>query len=179
VISRRVVFEASGPHCVSSRSAHVRVVSATGLGTFRFGRGCRHGLILIGMVAGISVPRTSGIARPPVGGAQPIHQIGDTIHVSCWIYRVNGYTRTPYIGDGFLGQKADAEYMSVYLSIRNEDRTESTLPRIVLVDDQGRGFEQSSRSFLLRNSFSILKSLNPRLKAEGLSCSTFRPVSTR
>jgi len=26
-----MVFEASGPHCVSSRSVHVRVVSATGL----------------------------------------------------------------------------------------------------------------------------------------------------
>jgi hypothetical protein len=30
-MSRRVVFEASGPHCVSSRSVHVRVVSATTL----------------------------------------------------------------------------------------------------------------------------------------------------
>jgi hypothetical protein len=124
------------------------------------------GLVLIGMVGGTSAPR-SGIAGPAAGGAQPIHQIGDTIHVGYWTYRVNGYRWTPYIGDGFLGQKADAEYMIVDLSIRNDDRTESTLPSIVLVDDQGREFEQSSHSFLLRNSFSLLKQLNPTVESRG------------
>jgi Domain of unknown function (DUF4352) len=57
--------------------------------------------------------------------------------------------------------------MIVDLSIRNDDRTESTLPRIVLVDDQGREFEQSSHGFLLRNSFSLLKSLNPTVESRG------------
>jgi hypothetical protein len=62
---------------------------------------------------------------------------------------------------------ADARFIIVNLTIRNEDRTASTLPRIVLIDTQGREFQRSSKGIFMEGSFGSLKDVNPGVESRG------------
>jgi hypothetical protein len=110
---------------------------------------------------------TSGTVATP--NTAEVHQIGDPVHVGYWSYRVNRFFWSPVVGEGISNMEvADARFIIVDLTIRNEDRTPSTLPRIVLIDTQGREFQTSSKAFLMPGAFDILKDLNPSVESRGL-----------
>jgi hypothetical protein len=58
-------------------------------------------------------------------------------------------------------------------------RSVSTLPKIVLVDPEGREFEQSSEGMFMDGSFGVLKEVNPGVESSGHLVFDVPPASTR
>lgn len=124
-------------------------------------------LIGLGLLVGPSNSSASSSAAATADSSPVLHKIGDTVHVGYWTYRVDGFRWTPVVGDGMLAERADAHFIIVDLIIRNDDRTASTLPKIVLVDPEGREFEQSSKGIFMDGSFGVLKEVNPGVESSG------------
>lgn len=95
------------------------------------------------------------------------HKIGDNIVVGHWAYRCDGASWQRSIGSEYSKQYADAEFLVVDLTIRNNDRTASVLPPLRLIDADGREYEESSKGIFIDHSFGLLKSLNPMVSSSG------------
>ncbi|MGA8605336.1 MAG: DUF4352 domain-containing protein [Candidatus Sulfotelmatobacter sp.] len=95
------------------------------------------------------------------------HRIGEEFSVGYWSYRCNGATWRPMIVSLGTTEAPDAEFLVVGLYIRNNDRTASTLPRLKLVDAQGREYDESSKGAFMPGVFDTLKQLNPGVSSGG------------
>jgi Domain of unknown function (DUF4352) len=124
-------------------------------------------LIGLGLLVGPSNSSSGSSAVATADATPALHKIGDTVHVGYWSYQVNGFHWTPVVGDGMMAERADARFIIVDLIIRNDDRTASTMPKIVLVDSEGREFDQSSKGMFLDGAFGVLKQVNPGVESSG------------
>jgi hypothetical protein len=95
------------------------------------------------------------------------HKIGETFPVGYWTYRCNGTHWQQRIGRGLLAENPDAAFLVVDMTIRNDDKTSSTLPPMKLVDAQGREYDESSKGSFTDGSFGMLKDLNPGVSSRG------------
>ncbi|SRR5579872_4306164 len=104
------------------------------------------------------------------GAIVPItYTIGQTLNVGYWSYRCNGAHWQDAIYSGYEPvESPDASFLVVDLTISNKDRTASTLPPVELVDEQGREYDESSKSIFVRGAFDTLKKLNPGVSSRGL-----------
>ncbi len=116
-------------------------------------------ILLLSFVGAFDAQRghTDAVSEPAV----PVAQLGQTVHVGYWTYRVNSAEWVPGIANGLTYEQPDAAFLVINLSARNEDRSESVLPPVKLIDASGREFSQSSAGALSDGFFSPLKSLNP------------------
>lgn len=89
--------------------------------------------------------------------------IGQNVVIGYWAYRCDGVRWAKSIGSEY----ADAEFLIVNLSIRNNDNSASTLPPLQLVDAQGREYDESSKEIFLENAFETLKQVNPGVTSHG------------
>jgi Domain of unknown function (DUF4352) len=115
--------------------------------------------------ASANVSSPASPTAPDTAGV--IHKIGDSINVGYWSYRVSGTQWKSSLGSEYMNETPDAAFLILEMSIRNDDKTSSTLPPLKLVDDEGREFDESAKSWVQENSFGILKSLNPGVVSRG------------
>jgi hypothetical protein len=98
----------------------------------------------------------------------PLHRIGEEFAVGYWTYRCNGARWQPFVLTTFESlERPDAEFLLVDLSIRNNDRSASTLPPAKLVDNLGREYSESNKGTFVSGSFDVLKELNPGVSSRG------------
>ena len=95
--------------------------------------------------------------------------IGETFSVGYWTYHCNGAEWQGFVASDFGSiEQPDAAYLIVDMTIRNDDRSQSTRPPMKLIDEQGREFSESSKSFEISSSISNIKELNPGVSSRGL-----------
>jgi hypothetical protein len=95
-----------------------------------------------------------------------IRHIGDTVSVGYWSYCVNGYKWTSYIPNIGEIQRANADYLVLDMTVRNDDKSASTLPSVKLVNDAGEEFSESP--IMEQGFLDILTTLNPHVVTGGL-----------
>jgi hypothetical protein len=95
------------------------------------------------------------------------HAMNQTVNVGVWSYEVTGARWANSIGSEFDRETPDAKFLLVELTIRNNDRTSSTLPPLKLIDSEQREYDESSKGAFLEGSFGLLKSVNPGVTASG------------
>jgi Domain of unknown function (DUF4352) len=91
----------------------------------------------------------------------------ETVHVGYWSYAVWSSKWQNSIGSGFMSERPDAAFLVINMTVRNNDKTSSTLPPIKLVDSQGREYDSTSKGSFSEGFFGPLKSLNPGVESEG------------
>lgn len=118
-----------------------------------------------------SNPATEVAAQPAEAPSpQPRHSIGENFSVGYWSYQCNGAAWRPFLVSGYSSiERPDAEFLIVDLTVRNDDRTSSTLPPPKLVDAQGREFDESSKEIFVDGSFETFKQLNPGVSSRGIA----------
>lgn len=96
-----------------------------------------------------------------------VYALNQGFRVGYWSYRVTAVTNTPWLPD--FGDRLKAcdsgNCVIVGLNIRNEDRTSSHRPTILLIDSAGREFDESVT--LSRSELSGLQTLNPGVGKSG------------
>jgi Domain of unknown function (DUF4352) len=81
---------------------------------------------------------------------------------------VNGVRWQAKVGSlGDTVETPDAEFLVIDLSIRNNDRTASTLPPFKLMDAQGREYDESDKGTFMQGAFDLFKKLNPGVSSRG------------
>ena len=95
------------------------------------------------------------------------HKIGETFSVGYWTYICDGTHWQNMIGSGYTAEMPDAAFLVVDLTIRNGDKTSSTLPPLKLVDVEGREYNESSKDIFMEHSFGMLKDVNPGVSSRG------------
>jgi hypothetical protein len=110
---------------------------------------------------------TGSYVRTSAKPSAVARKMGDTVSLGYWSYRVWGTQWKRSIGSEYLSEYPDAAFFVIDLSIRNDDRTSSTLPPFKLVDSQGREYDESSKAIYEHGSIGMFKSLNPSVESRG------------
>lgn len=127
-------------------------------------------LFFVGLLAAVFSDNSTNSSSPNQASSQTTkdkHRIGETVLVGYWAYRCDGVEWTNSIGSEYTREHPDAKFLVVDLSIRNNDKTASTLAPLKLVDSEGREYDESSKGVFLDNSFGIMKSVNPGVSSHG------------
>lgn len=98
---------------------------------------------------------------------KPHYAMKQTVHVGYWSYAVWSMKWQNSIGTDFMAERPDADFLVVWMTVRNNDKTSSTLPPITLIDSQGREYESTSKGSFSEGFFGPLKSLNPGVESSG------------
>ncbi len=64
-------------------------------------------------------------------------------------------------------ERANAEFVVIDVTARNDDTSSSTLPPFHLMDKDGRTYDQSSAGTFSAGFFSVLEGLNPGVSKRG------------
>jgi hypothetical protein len=110
-----------------------------------------------------SKPELTALPNRPAAYA-----VAQEFSVGYWTYRCNRVAWTSTLGSGFTSQKANAAFLVIDVTVRNNDKSASTLPPFYLMDAEGRKYDESSDVTLQDGFFNILEKLNPDLSKEGL-----------
>jgi uncharacterized protein DUF4352/zinc ribbon protein len=120
--------------------------------------------LMINLIVGpeASAPAKSGLAE----SAQPSevrHKVGEHVFAGYWAYRCESakWQDSFPIDGGYLRRVANAKFLVVDLSFRNNDTSSSMLPPAKLLDDEGREYEISPELSV------TLTSLNPGVTGRG------------
>lgn len=117
---------------------------------------------------GTSKPASAPVVKEDAAPKPAAYKVGDSVTVGYWSYRVNSIKWAKSVGSDMLRQTADAKFLIVSVSVRNNDKTPSTMPPVKLVDAQGREFNESANGAMLENSFDLIKQLNPTVQSTGV-----------
>ena len=112
---------------------------------------------------------------PNTTSAEPILRIpkprrptvGEEVSIGYWSYTVHDVGWTSIIGNGLSGQ-ANAAFLVVDVTARNNDSTSSNLPPFYLVDTAGRKYDHSPAGSFSAGFFGPLDKLNPGVSKRGL-----------
>lgn len=98
--------------------------------------------------------------------AQKYPYLGEPFAVGYWSYVVQSADWRPYVAElGRVRQPDSGTFLIVTVSVRNNDRTESTRPPFKLLDDEGREFSESD--FWSDDALSNMQMLNPGVAKSG------------
>lgn len=98
----------------------------------------------------------------------PAFKIGQAFSIGYWSYVCHGAIWTPALGsDPYSIERANADFVVVDITVRNDDRSSSTLPPFQLSDSEGRTYDESSAGALSQGFFSVLEQLNPGVSQRG------------
>lgn len=113
-----------------------------------------------------NAPNMAGVTgQSQMSGPYPI---GDRISVGYWSYVCNNAYWTPILGsDAYSMERANADFVVVNITVRNDDTSSSTLPPFQLLDLGGRTYDESSAGTLSPGFFSVLEGLNPGVSKRG------------
>jgi hypothetical protein len=90
------------------------------------------------------------------------YELGQQFSVGYWTYLCQRAFRTPFIGsDAFTFERANAQFVVIQITARNDDTSASTIPPFKLMDAEGRTYDESSAGMLNGGFFSVLEELNP------------------
>jgi len=94
---------------------------------------------------------------------------GETVHVGYTSYCVWRSWWSKKLSDNqFYGYTADAMFLVVDLTVRNDDKKERTIPGSYLFDENGAKYGISSQAACLEDSFGVFDDLNPGVSKRGL-----------
>jgi len=102
-----------------------------------------------------------------VPSPQSSFSMKETIRVGYWSYVVWDIKWQRSIDSGYSRKQADANFLLLNVTVRNNDNTGSILPPFKLVDSEGREYDESSDAIYLPGSFGLLKKLNPGVRSDG------------
>lgn len=98
----------------------------------------------------------------------PTYKMGQPFSIGYWSYLCHGAFWTPVLGSNpYSMERANADFVVIDITVRNDDTSSSTLPPFQLIDPQGRTYDESSKSFLSEGYFSVLEQLNPGVSKRG------------
>lgn len=117
---------------------------------------------------GTSKPAASRDVDGEEAAKPAAYKINDSVTVGYWSYRVNGIKWANSVGPDMIRETADAKFLIVSMTVRNNDKTSSTLPPVKLVDAQGREFDESSKGMMFENTFGPIKQLNLTVPSTGI-----------
>jgi len=103
----------------------------------------------------------------PTAPEKAHYALKQTVHVGYWSYAVWSTKWQESIGSDFMAERPDAHFLVVWMTVRNNDKSSSTLPPITLVDRQGRQYDSTSKGAFSEGFFGPLKSLNPGVESSG------------
>lgn len=93
---------------------------------------------------------------------------GETLHVGYTAYCAWSATWSDQLSDNqFLNKRANASWLIVNMTIRNDDKKARTIPPIKLVDEAGREYDASTDGMMTENAIGILEDLNPDVSKQG------------
>jgi hypothetical protein len=116
---------------------------------------------------GSSTSETSATETPATETPSVAHKINKTVDVGVWSYLVTGMRWENSIGSDFTRERPDAKFLLIDVTIRNNDRTSSTLGPLKLVDGEHREYDESSKGAFIEGSFGLLKAVNPGVTSSG------------
>ena len=110
-----------------------------------------------------SVAETSAAAK-----ALPVHKMGETVSIGYTSYAVWRARWSNQLSDNeFLNQRADAAWLFLDVTVRNDDREARSIAPFKLVDETGAEHEASSKAWSVEGSIGVLDSLNPGVEKSG------------
>jgi Domain of unknown function (DUF4352)/zinc-ribbon domain len=111
---------------------------------------------------------TQTIVTPQPPAKPDTFSLKDTVHVGYWSYVVWDKEWQRTLDSGSFHKRADAEFLVLNMTVRNDDDTASVMPPFKLVDYEGREYDETSTATLyLPGSFGLLKTVNPGVRADG------------
>jgi hypothetical protein len=116
-------------------------------------------------------PTVNRIPASPLAKGAPAHiaKLQETVRVGSISYSVWGASyRGQLSDDPYLDQPADASYLFVDLSVRNEDSQVHVIPPFILRDENGAEYESSNKGWLVEGSIKFFDSLNPGVEKRGV-----------
>lgn len=96
-----------------------------------------------------------------------VYTLGEPFKVGYTSYTVHGVTWKKRLGNAYFGEDADARYLLVDVTIKNEDKENRMIPPFTLQDGAGLSYDESHNSYLLGNKHLTLYSLNPGVQRRG------------
>lgn len=96
--------------------------------------------------------------------------IGDTIQLDNFVYTVHKTEWKGVIGwGGSYSKEADASYLVVRLSIKNNDTQPRRIPTLILVDEKGSQYAINTEAtfYLKSDKLDLIKPLNPGVLSAG------------
>jgi len=67
-----------------------------------------------------------------------------------------------------LDKRANAKWLFLDVSVRNDDKKAKTIPPFQLIDENGAEYESSAEATLIEGSIGAIDSLNPSVTKQGL-----------
>jgi len=93
---------------------------------------------------------------------------GETLHVGYTTYCAwNSHWSEHLSSNQFLNKRANANWLFVNMTIRNNDKKARMVPPIKLVDEQGREYESSAEGMMIEDSIGVFETLNPDVSKQG------------
>lgn len=115
-----------------------------------------------------TTPADSSPGDQAAKNTPPTYNIGQPFSVGYWSYVCNRAFWTPWLGsDPYAMERANAEFVVIDMTARNDDTSSSTLPLFHLMDKDGRTYDESSAGALSAGFFSVLEGLNPGVSKRG------------
>jgi len=91
-----------------------------------------------------------------------VAKTGESFQVGYFSYVVNDSWYTNRLSKNpYLNQAPDATYLFVDLTVRNDDKSSSTVPPFKLIDENGAEYDTSQKAWAGEGSIGLLTSLNP------------------
>ena len=98
----------------------------------------------------------------------PAYMIGQQFSIGYWHYICNRAYWTPIlVSSPYSMERANADFVVVDLTIRNDDTSASTRPLLHLTDEKGRTYDESTTGMMSSGFFSVLETLNPGVSKRG------------
>jgi Domain of unknown function (DUF4352) len=120
------------------------------------------------MVATALVGLLAGCDRRPTSTPSPVYDQGQSVHVGYMSYAVWSSRWTSRLNDdSYLTSPPNAMYLVVNLTVRNNDQKERTVPPFSLVDELGREYGTSDKSWRASEAIGMIENLNPSVSKHG------------
>ena len=126
---------------------------------------------LVGLIAGCDSSSMS--TRPSQTTStnkvySKVYEQGQSVHVGYMSYAVWSSRWTYTLNDNtYLDTPPNAMYLVVNLTVRNNDRKERTVPSFSLVDELGREYGTSDKSWRVSDAIGMIENLNPDVSKQG------------
>lgn len=92
----------------------------------------------------------------------------ETLHVGYTTYCAWSAKWSDKISDNqFLDKRANANWLVINMTIRNDDKKARTVPPIKLIDEDGREYDASTEGMMTEDAIGILQDLNPDVSKQG------------
>ena len=93
---------------------------------------------------------------------------GETVHVGYWSYCIWDYEWTNKLSDNeYINEEPDYTFLKINISVRNNAKDSSILPRFNLIDSNGNEYDRTNKAIFVKNNFNVLEQLNPTLSKQG------------